>query len=408
MIPILRFLLAILRAALRELPLSRSVRGSLGERAVYLALLLDLPDAVVLRNLLLPHTSGSSQVDLVVGTQEALYVAEVKTWDAAIQAPGDGGPWTVRYTRRSIHSVSCPVRQAESHRKTVMAVLRRAGVSCHVLRSVVLEGHRGFSAPSSVHAFGDASKFAAWVLHHSATARSGDVEGALAALKAANIRGRRARGEHIARARALRQDQRAPLISQLRPRRVAVTAFLAGVLFAIVYSAVPKVNLPRLVAETSPAAFDDSAASSFPSSVLCDELHYALIGRPETAAWVFRATGRQGALDTVFKQGAIARALIAVDRFLTGGESSVYRPTARFIEAAAVENLLVSSSPHAAYLACRSNSDARLDHALEGVLLPRASLEREAPYWTEAQVGFPHPPVTDREDVLLIRFGHSE
>ena len=406
MIPVLRFLLAVLRAALRELPLSRRVRGGLGERAVYLALLLDLPDAVVLRNLLLPHVSGTSQVDVVVATREALYVAEVKTWDAAIEAPGDGGPWTARYTRRNVHSVSCPVRQAASHRKTVAAVLERAGVSCHVLRSVVLEAHRGFSAPSSVHAFGDASKFAVWVSRHTMTVRAGDVDGALAALKAANIRGRRARLEHIARARALRQDQCAPFASQLRPRRVAVTAFLAGILFAIAYSAVPEANRPRLVAETLPAAVDGS--SSYPFSVLCNELRYAVIGKPETAAWVFRATGRQGVLDTVFKQGVIARALIAVDRFLTGGESSVYRPTARFIEASAVGDLLVSSSPQAAYLVCRSSSDASHDHALEGVLLPRASLEQEAPFWTDVHVGFPHPPVTDREDVLIVRFRSPE
>ena len=367
---LLRFTLAVLRAALRELPLSKRVRGHLGERAVYLALLLELPDAAMLRNLLLPHGSGTSQVDLVVATRGALYVAEVKTWDAAIEAPGDGSPWTVRYTPRAVHSVPCPIRQADSHCQTVKAVLQHAGVSCPVLRSVVLESHRGFDAPSSVHAYSDASKFAAWVSRHSATARSGDAESALEALKAANIRGWRARREHIARARALRQDHRAPLGSQFRPRRVVVTAFLAGLLCAIVYSAVPQANRPRLVAEAPPAALDVSADSSLPSSTLCDELHYALIGQPDTATWAFRATGRQGTLDTVFKQSAIARAFIALDRLLTGGESSVYRPTARFVEAAAVGDLLAGSGPRASYLACRSGSEAPLDHVLEGGTAP--------------------------------------
>ena len=187
-----------------------------------------------------------------------------------------------------------------------------------------------------------------------------------------------------------------------------VTAFLAGLLCAIVYSAVPQANRPRLVAEAPPAALDVSADSSLPSSTLCDELHYALIGQPDTATWAFRATGRQGTLDTVFKQSAIARAFIALDRLLTGGESSVYRPTARFVEAAAVGDLLAGSGPRASYLACRSGSEAPLDHVLEGVLLPRASLEQEVPVWTGVHVGFPHPPVNDREDVFLIRFGSSD
>ena len=355
-----------------------------------------------------PNGSGTSQVDLVVATRGALYIAEVKTWDAAIEAVGDGGPWTVRYSHRDSRSVRCPVRQADSHRRTVMAVLRHADVSCRVLRSVVLEGHRGLSAPASVHVFPDASKFAAWVSRHSATARIGDVESALAALKAANIRGRRARREHITRARALRQDHHVPFRSQLRPRRVAVTAFVAGVLFAIVYSAVPEANRPRLVAETPPVTLDGSGVLSVTFSTLCDEVHYALIGHPDTATWAFRATGRQGALESVFKQGAIARALIAVDRFLTGGEISVYRPTARFMEAAAVGDLLAGSRPRAAYLACQPISESPLDHVLEGMLLPRASLEREVPVWTGVHVGFPHAPVTDRDDVFLIRFGSSE
>ena len=103
----LRFGLAVLRAALRELPLSRHVRGYLGERAVHLALLLQLPDAVVRRDLLLPHGSGTTQIDLIVATQRALYIAEVKTWDAAVEAAGDGGPWTVRYSRRDARLVPC-------------------------------------------------------------------------------------------------------------------------------------------------------------------------------------------------------------------------------------------------------------------------------------------------------------
>ena len=408
MIPLLRFILAVLRAALRELPLSKGLRGHIGEWAVHLALLLELPDATVLRNLLLPHRSGTSQVDLVVVTWGALYIAEVKTWDAAIEAPGDGGRWVVRYTHRAIHSVPCPIRQAEGHRQTVDAVLQHAGVSCPVWRSVVLEGHRGFSAPAAVHAFADASKFAAWVSRHSATARSGDVESALAALKAANIRGRRARREHVARARALREEHRAPIGSYLRPRRIAVTAFLAGMLCGVVYSAMPEAGIPRLVPEVPPAAVDGFAVPSLGPSALCDELHYALIGPPDTATWAFRATGRQGALDTVLKQGAIARALIALDRFLTGGEISTYRPTARFVKAAAVGDLLGGSGPYDAYLACRPSSGGSLDHALEGILLRRASLEQEVSVWTGVHVGFPVRPVTDREDVFLIRFGPSE
>ena len=408
MIPLLRFTVAVLRAALRELPLSKRVRGYLGERAVQLVLLLELPDATVLRNLLLPHESGTSQVDLVVATRGALYVAEVKTWDAAIEATGDGGPWTVRYTRRAVHSVLCPIRQAESQRHTVMTVLQDAGVSCPVWRSVVLESNRGFSAPTSIHAFPDASKFAAWITRHSATARSGDVESALAVLKAANIRGWLARRKHIARARALRQDHRAPLASLFRPRRIAVTAFLAGTLCAAIFLAVPETKRPRLVAETAPAVLHGSAASFFPYSVLCDELHYALIGPPDTATWAFRATGRQGTLDTVFKQGAFTRAFVALDRFVTGGEISVYRPTARFFEAAALGDLLAGSGPQAAYLACKSVPEAPLDRALEGILLPRASLEHEVPVWTGAYVGLPHPPVADREDVLIVRFGSSD
>ena len=405
----LRFGLAVLRAALRELPLSRRVRGYLGERAVHLALLLEFPDAAVLRDLLLPHGSGTSQIDLVVAIRGALYIAEVKTWDAAVEAADDGGPWTVRYSHRDSRSVPCPVRQADGHRKAVEALLREAGVSCPVWRSVVLEGHRGLSAPASVHVHGGASKFADWVLSHSAKARTGDVGSALAALKAANIRGRQARREHVRRARALREDHRVPLRSQLRPRRVAVVALVAGVLGAIVYSAVaPEANRPRMVAETPAVTPDGSGVLSLSPSTLCNEVRYALIGHPETAAWAFRATGRQGALESVFKQGAIARALIAVDRFLTGGEISVYRPTARFIEAAAVRDLLAGSGAQAAYLACRPGPEAPLDRVLEGMLLPRASLDREAPVWTGAPVGFPHAPVTDRDDVFLIRFGSSE
>ena len=405
----LRFGLAVLRAALRELPLSRRVRGYLGERAVHLALLLELPDAVVLRDLLLPHGSGTSQIDLVVANRGALYVAEVKTWDAAVEAAGDGGPWTILYSHRDSRSVPCPVRQADGHRQAVTAVLRHADVDCPVWRSVVLEGHRGFYNPSSAPVHGDASKFADWVLRHSAKARTGDRDSALAALKAANIRGRRARKEHVRRARALRQDHRVPLRSQLRPRRVAVAALVAGVLGAIVYSAVvPEVSRPRLIAETPAVTPDGAGVLSLSSSVLCDEVRYALIGHPDTAAWAFRATGRQGTLRSVFKEGAIARALIAVDRFLTGGEISVYRPTARFIEAAAVGDLLADSGAQAAYLACRSGPEAPLDHVLEGMLLPRASLEREAPVWTGAHVGFPHAPVTDHEDVFLVHFGFSE
>ena len=162
-IPLFRFILAVLRAALRELPLSRGLRGHIGEWSVHLALLLELPNATVLRNLLLPHRSGTSQVDLVVATWGALYIVEVKTWDAAIEALGDGGPWVLRYTHRVVHSAPCPIRQAEGHRQTVESVLHHAGVSCPVWRSVVLEGHRGFSAPAAIHAFANASKFAAWV-----------------------------------------------------------------------------------------------------------------------------------------------------------------------------------------------------------------------------------------------------
>ena len=404
----LRFSLAVLRAALRELPLSRRVRGYLGERAVHLALLLELPDAVVLRDLLLPHGSGTAQIDLIVATGGALYIAEVKTWDAAVEAAGGGRHWTVRYSQRDARLVPCPVRQADGHHKAVEAVFRKAGVSCPVWRSVVLEGHQGLSAPASVHVHGGARKFAAWVLRHSAKAHTGDVGSALAALKAANIRGRRARREHVRRARALRQDHRVPLRFQLRPRRVAVAALAAGVLGAIVYAAAPEANRPRLVAETPAATPDGSGVLPLSPSVLCDEVDYALIGHPDTAAWAFRATGRQGTLRSVFKQGAIARALIAVDRFLTGGEISVYRPTARFIEAAAVGDLLAGSGAQAAYLACRPDPEAPLDRALEGMLLPRASLEREAPVWTGAPVGFPHAPVTDRDDVFLVRFGSPE
>ena len=405
----LRFGLAVLRAALRELPLSGRVRGYLGERTVHLALLLQLPDAVVLRDLLLPHGSGTTQIDLIVAIRGALYVAEVKTWDAAVEAAGDGGPWTVRYSHRESRSVPCPVRQADGHRRTVNAVLRHADVDCPVWRSVVLEGHRGLYNPSSAPVHGDATKFAAWVSRHSAKARTGDGDSALAALKAANIRGRRARKEHVRRARALRRDHRVPLRSQLRPWRIAVVALVAGVLGAIVFSAVvPEVSRPRLVAETTPVTPDGSGVLSLSPSALCDEVRYALIGRPDTATWAFRATGRQGALQSVFKQSAIVRALIAVDRFLTGGEISVYRPTARFIEAAAVRDLLAGSSPRAAYLACRPSPEAPLDRVLEGMLLPRAPLEREAPIWTGAPVGFPHAPATDRDDVFLIRFGSSE
>ena len=315
-------------------------------------------------------------------------------------------PCYQRHARRE--RSECPIRQAEGHRQTVDAVLQHAGVSCPVWRSVVLEGHRGFSAPAAVHAFADASKFAAWVSRHSATARSGDVESALAVLKAANIRGRRARREHVARARALREEHRAPIGSYLRPRRIAVTAFLAGMLCGVVYSAMPEAGIPRLVPEVPPAAVDGFAVPSLGPSALCDELHYALIGPPDTATWAFRATGRQGALDTVLKQGAIARALIALDRFLTGGEISTYRPTARFVKAAAVGDLLGGSGPYDAYLACRPSSGGSLDHALEGILLRRASLEQEVSVWTGVHVGFPVRPVTDREDVFLIRFGPSE
>ena len=408
MIPLLRFILAVLRAALRELPLSRGLRGRIGEWSVHLALLLELPNATVLRNLLLPQRSGTSQVDLVVATWGALYIVEVKTWDAAIEAPSDGRRWVLRYTHRAIYSAPCPIRQAEGHRQTVDAVLQHAGVSCPVWRSVVLEGHRGFSAPTVIHAFEDASKFAEWVSRHSATARSGDVESALAALKAANIRGRRARREHVARARAFREEHRAPIGSHLRPRRIAVTAFLAGILCAIVYSAMPEAGLPRLVADVPPAAVDGSAVPLLAPSTRCDELHYALIGPPDTATWAFRATGRLGALDTVMKQGAIARALIAFDHFLTGGEISTYRPTARFVKAAAVGDMLGGSGPYDAYLACWPSSGESLDHALEGVLLPRGSLKQEVSVWTGVHVGFPHHAVADREDVFLIRFGPSE
>ena len=215
-------------------------------------------------------------------------------------------------------------------------------------------------------------------------------------------------GEHITRARALRQDHHVPLRSQLRPRRVAVTAFVGGVLGAIVYSAVPEATRPRLVAENPPVTLDGSGDMSLAFSALCDEVHYALIGHPDTATWAFRATGRQGVLQSVFKQGAIARALIATDRFLTGGDISVYRPTARFIEAAAVGDLLAGSGPRAAYLACQPSSEAPLDHVLEGILLPRASFKREVPVWTGVHVGFPHAPVTDRDDIFLVRFGSSE
>ena len=137
-----------------------------------------------------------------------------------------------------------------------------------------------------------------------------------------------------------------------------------------------------------------------------DSVEFCLCDTPS----VFRplATGLQGTLQSVFKQGAIARAWIAVDRFLTGGESSVYRPTARFIEAAAVGDLLAGSGPRAAYLACRPGPEAPLDRVLEGVLLPRASLDREAPVWTAAHAGFPHAPATDRDDVILIRSGSPE
>ena len=399
----------MLRAALRELPLSRRVRGYLGERAVHLALLLELPDAVVRRDLLLPHGSGTAQIDLIVAIRGALYVAEVKTWDAAVEAAADGGPWTVRYSHRESRSVPCPVRQADGHRQAVMAVLRHADVDCPVWRSVVIEGHRGFYNPSSAPVHGDASKFAAWVLRHSAKARTGDGDSALAALKAANIRGRRARKEHVRRARALREDHQVPLRSQLRPRRVAVVALVAGFLGAIVYPAVvPEVSRPGLVAETPAGTPDGSGVLPLSPSALCDEVRYALIGHPDTAAWAFRATGREGALQSVFKQGAIARAWIAVDRFLTGGESSVFRPAARFIEAAAVGDLLAGSGAQAAYLACRPGPEAPLDRVLEGMLLPRASLDREAPVWTGAHVGFPHAPATDRDDVFLIRFGSPE
>ena len=408
MIPLFRFILAVLRAALRELPLSRGLRGHIGEWSVHLALLLELPNATVLRNLLLPHRSGTSQVDLVVATWGALYIVEVKTWDAAIEALGDGGPWVLRYTHRAVHSAPCPIRQAEGHRQTVESVLHHAGVSCPVWRSVVLEGHRGFSAPAAIHAFANASKFAAWVSRHSVTARSGDVESALAALKAANIRGRRARREHVAKARAFREEQGVPIGSHLRPRRIAVTAFLAGVLCAIVYSAMPEAGRPRLVADVPPAAVDGPALPLLAPSACCDELHYVLIGPPDTATWAFRATGRQGVLDTVLKQGAIARAVIALDRFLTGGEISTYRPTARFVKAAAVGDLLGGSGPYDAYLACRPSSGGSLGHALEGVLLRRASLKQEVSVWTGVHVGFPAHPATDREDVFLIRFGPSE
>ena len=179
-------------------------------------------------------------------------------------------------------------------------------------------------------------------------------------------------------------------------------------LCAIVYFAMPEVGLPRLVPDVPPAAVDGSAVPLLAPSTRCDELHYALIGPPDTATWAFRATGRLGALDTVMKQGAIARALIALDRFLTGGEISTYRPTARFVKAAAVGDLLGGSGPYDAYLACRPSSGESLDHALEGVLLPRGSLKQEVSVWTGVHVGFPHHAVTDREDVFLIRFGPSE
>lgn len=87
---------------------NRAASGFLGERSVRLALLLEFPDAVVLPDLLLPQGSGTAQIDLVVETRGALYVAEVKTWDTAVGAAGDGGPWTVRYTRRDARLVECP------------------------------------------------------------------------------------------------------------------------------------------------------------------------------------------------------------------------------------------------------------------------------------------------------------
>ena len=97
---------------------------------------------------------------------------------------------------------------------------------------------------------------------------------------------------------------------------------MAGVLGAIVYSVVPEANRPRLVAQTPPVTLDDTGGLSLSSSALCDEVHYVLTGHPDTATRAFRATGCEGALRSVFKQGAIVRALITVDCFLTGGKSA--------------------------------------------------------------------------------------
>lgn len=117
------------------------VIGTIGEKRVA-HILASIPNSRLLTNVLIPHATGTSEIDAVLITRKQLYVIEAKNYSAASSITGSliRYEWTQTIKRKGAtpvkRKVYNPIRQNQTHLSHLIRFLQSKGLQiresdCH-------------------------------------------------------------------------------------------------------------------------------------------------------------------------------------------------------------------------------------------------------------------------------------
>lgn len=115
--------------------------GAIGEKRVA-SILSGIPDSRLLTNVLIPHATGTSEIDAVLVTPKQIYVIEAKNYSAASSITGSliRYEWTQTIKRKNgppiKRKIYNPVRQNQAHLSHLIRFLQSKGLrvrdsDCH-------------------------------------------------------------------------------------------------------------------------------------------------------------------------------------------------------------------------------------------------------------------------------------
>lgn len=113
---------------LKQIPTSSELKGEVGERLTSAIAHIDIPEAIVMRDVLIDgYEDMTSQIDLLLIGEKGVYVAEVKMYtDAKIYGDGKKNKWYY-YRAGKKYEFYSPIKQNKNHIKYLKELLKDFG-----------------------------------------------------------------------------------------------------------------------------------------------------------------------------------------------------------------------------------------------------------------------------------------